>query len=76
MDGIGMGEHLAAHLSLFAGFRMAFKSVGRSHVVVTLVPVDRTDEVLELTRIAIKESGTGIAWAIDISGMVTAGGGG
>ncbi len=76
MDGIGMGEHLAAHLSLFAGFRMAFKSVGRSHVVVAVVPIERTDEVLELTRIAIKESGTGIAWAIDVAGMVTAGGGG
>lgn len=77
MDGVGMGEHLAAHLSLFAGFRMAFKSVGRSHVVMTVVPADRSDEVLELARTAITGSGggTGVAWAIDLAGFIAPGGG-
>ena len=77
IDGIGMGEHLAAHLSLFAGFRMAFKSVGKSHVVMAVVPADRSDEVLELARIAItgNGSGTGVAWAIDLAGFIAPGGG-
>jgi hypothetical protein len=77
IDGVGMGEHLAAHLSLFAGFRMAFKSVGRSHVVVTVVPAERSDEVLELARIAITGTGggTGVAWAVDLAGFIAPGGG-
>ncbi len=77
IDGIGMGEHLAAHLSLFAGFRMAFKAVGKSHVVVAVVPAARSDEVLELARIAITGTGggTGVAWAIDLAGFIAPGGG-
>lgn len=77
IDGIGMGEHLAAHLSLFAGFRMAFKSVGKSHVVIAVVPATRSDEVLELARIAITGTGggTGVAWAIDLAGFIAPGGG-
>lgn len=77
IDGVGMGEHLAAHLSLFAGFRMAFKSVGQSHVVVAVVPAERSDEVLELARIAITGTGggTGVAWAIDLAGFIAPGGG-
>jgi hypothetical protein len=77
IDGVGMGEHLAAHLSLFAGFRMAFKSVGKSHVVMAVVPADRSDEVLELARIAIVGTGggTGVAWAIDLAGFIAPGGG-
>jgi hypothetical protein len=72
VDGVGMGEHLAAHLSLFAGFRMAFKSVGKSHVVLAVIPVERTDEVLELARLTITGAGTGtgIAWAMDVVGLV------
>lgn len=77
IDGVGMGEHLAAHLSLFAGFRMAFKAVGKSHVVIAVVPAERSDEVLELTRIAITGTGggTGVAWAIDLAGFIAPGGG-
>lgn len=77
VDGVGMGEHLAAHLSLFAGFRMAFKSVGKSHVVLAVVPAERSDEVLELARIAITGTGggTGVAWAIDLAGFIAPGGG-
>ena len=76
MDGIGMGEHLAAHVSLFAGFRMAFKAIGRSHVVLVVVPAERSEEVLELTRLAMKGSQTGIAWAMDVAGAIVTGGGG
>lgn len=77
IDGVGMGEHLAAHLSLFAGFRMAFKSVGKSHVVMAVVPAARSDEVLELARLAIVGTGggTGVAWAIDLAGFIAPGGG-
>jgi mannitol/fructose-specific phosphotransferase system IIA component (Ntr-type) len=79
IDGVGMGEHLAAHLSLFAGFRMAFKSVGKSHVVMTVVPAARSDEVLELARQVIVggggTGGTGVAWAIDLAGFIAPGGG-
>lgn len=77
IDGVGMGEHLAAHLSLFAGFRMAFKSVGKSHVVMAVVAADRSDEVLELARTAITGTGggTGVAWAIDLAGFIAPGGG-
>ncbi len=77
IDGIGMGEHLAAHLSLFAGFRMAFKSVGKSHVVMTVVPAERSDEVLDLVRVVIASAGagTGVAWAIDLAGFIGPGGG-
>lgn len=77
IDGVGMGEHLAAHLSLFAGFRMAFKSVGKSHVVMTVVLAERSDEVLELARQAITGTGggTGVAWAIDLAGFIAPGGG-
>src|ERR1043165_5517200 len=70
IDGVGMGEHLAAHLSLFAGFRMAFKSVGQSHVVIAVVPAERSDEVLELARTVITGTGVGVAWAIDLAGFV------
>ena len=64
-------------LSLFAGFRMAFKSVGRSHVVLAVVPADRSDEALELARIAITGTGggVGVAWAIDLAGFIAPGGG-
>lgn len=77
IDGVGMGEHLAAHLSLFAGFRMAFKSVGKSHVVMAVVPAERSDEVLDLARQAITGTGggTGVAWAIDLAGFIAPGGG-
>lgn len=77
IDGIGMGEHLAAHLSLFAGFRMAFKAVGQSHVVLAVVPASRSDEVLELVRLTITGAGggTGVAWAIDLAGFVGPGAG-
>jgi hypothetical protein len=72
IDGVGMGEHLAAHLSLFAGFRMAFKAVGQSHVVMTVVPAERSDEVLDLVRVVIHGAGvgTGVAWAIDLAGFI------
>lgn len=64
----GMAEHLAAHTSLFAGFRSAFKVVGHSQIVLALVPADRAADVLDLVRLATRGTGlpgSGIAWAID-----------
>ena len=50
LEARGMAEHLSAHMSLFAGFKSAFKAVGHSRVILTLVPAERTEEVLELVQ--------------------------
>jgi hypothetical protein len=69
----GMAEHLAAHMSLFAGFKSAFKAVGHSQVLMTVVPTDRTAEVLDLIRISaggMTAPGSGIAFAVDVPAVV------
>ena len=68
-----MAEHLAAHMSLFAGFKSAFRAVGHSQVILTLVPIDRTGEVLEMVRIAaggMETPGSGIAFAVDVPRVI------
>lgn len=73
LEARGMAEHLAAHMSLFAGFKSAFRAVGHSQVVLTLVPVDRTGEVLEMIRIAVggmETPGSGIAFALDVPRVI------
>jgi hypothetical protein len=71
LDGRGMAEHLATHLSLFAGFKTAFTGVGHSQVVLTVVPADRSDEVLTLIQESgdLRRPGTGIAFAIELAGI-------
>lgn len=69
LEARGMAEHLAAHMSLFAGFKSAFKAVGHSQVILTVVPVERTEEVLALVREAaggMSTPGSGIAFALDV----------
>lgn len=69
----GMGEHLTAHQSLFAGFKQAFRASGASQLVLALVPASRTDEILALARAAaggMGEPGAGIAWAMDVAAAV------
>ena len=69
----GMAEHLAAHMSLFAGFKSAFKAVGHSQIILSVVPSDRTAEVLDLVRIAaggMTTPGSGIAFAMDVPAVV------
>lgn len=69
----GMAEHLAAHMSLFAGFKSAFKAVGHSQVLLTVVPAERTAEVLDLVRISaggMTAPGSGIAFALDVPAVV------
>jgi hypothetical protein len=69
LEARGMAEHLAAHMSLFAGFRSAFKAVGHSQVVLAVVPAARTEEVLEIVRLAaggMTTPGAGIAFALDV----------
>ncbi|NRA36761.1 MAG: hypothetical protein HRU15_01360 [Planctomycetes bacterium] len=73
LEARGMAEHLAAHMSLFAGFKSAFRAVGHSQVILTLVPTDRTGEVLEMVRIAaggMETPGSGIAFAIDVPRVI------
>jgi hypothetical protein len=73
LEARGMAEHLAAHMSLFAGFKSAFKAVGHSQLILTLVPVERTAEVLELVRTAaggMQIPGSGIAFAVDVPAVV------
>lgn len=72
LDGRGMAEQLAAHLSLFAGFKAAFTAVGHSQVVMTLVAASRSSEVLRLAAevAGLDQAGTGIAFAIDVAGVV------
>lgn len=73
LEARGMAEHLAAHMSLFAGFKSAFRAVGHSQVILTLVPTDRTGEVLEMVRIAaggMDTPGSGIAFAIDVPRVI------
>ena len=73
LEARGMAEHLAAHMSLFAGFKSAFRAVGHSQVILTLVPNDRTGEVLEMVRIAaggMETPGSGIAFAVDVPRVV------
>ncbi len=72
LDGRGMAEQLAAHLSLFAGFKAAFTAVGHSQVVLTVVAASRSAEVLDLaaTVAGLHQPGTGIAFAIDVAGVV------
>lgn len=73
LEARGMAEHLAAHMSLFAGFKSAFRAVGHSQVILTLVPSDRTGEVLEMVRIAaggMETPGSGIAFAVDVPRVV------
>jgi hypothetical protein len=73
LEARGMAEHLAAHMSLFAGFRSAFKAVGHSQVLLTVVPADRTAEVLDLIRIAaggMTAPGSGIAFALDVPAAI------
>lgn len=73
LEARGMAEHLSAHMSLFAGFKSAFKAVGHSQVILTLVPVERTDEVLELVRAAaggMRMPGSGIAFAVDVPQVI------
>lgn len=70
LEARGMAEHLAAHMSLFAGFRSAFRAVGHSQMIISVVPTERTAEVLELIRNAaggMRTPGSGIAFALDIS---------
>lgn len=73
LEARGMAEHLAAHMSLFAGFKSAFRAVGHSQVILTLIPTDRTGEVLEMVRIAaggMETPGSGIAFAIDVPRVI------
>ena len=72
LDARGMAEHLAAHLSLFAGFKAAFTAVGHSQVVLTVVAASRSAEVLALASAVggLQQPGTGIAFAIDVAGVV------
>ncbi len=72
LDGRGMAEHLSAHLSLFAGFKSAFTAVGHSQVVLTVVAATRRTEVLALIADVggLAQPGTGIAFAIDLAGVV------
>lgn len=73
LEARGMAEHLAAHMSLFAGFKSAFRAVGHSQLILTLVPTDRCDEVLELIRDAaggMDNPGSGIAFALDVPAVV------
>ena len=73
LEARGMAEHLAAHMSLFAGFKSAFKAVGHSQLILTLVPTERTVEVLELVRMAaggMQTPGSGIAFAVDVPAVV------
>ena len=73
LEARGMAEHLAAHMSLFAGFKSAFKAVGHSQLILTLVPSDRTAEVLDLVRTAaggMQTPGSGIAFAVDVPAVV------
>ena len=73
LEARGMAEHLAAHMSLFAGFKSAFRAVGHSQVILTLVPSDRTGEVLEMVRMAaggMETPGSGIAFAVDVPRVV------
>ena len=67
-----MAEHLAAHMSLFAGFKSAFKAVGHSQVIMTVVPNERVAEVIEMVRSAaggMTTPGAGIAFSLPV-GMV------
>ena len=72
LDARGMAEHLAAHLSLFAGFKAAFTAVGHSQVVLTLVAAHRSAEVLAMASAVggLQQPGTGIAFAIDVAGVI------
>lgn len=73
LEARGMAEHLSAHMSLFAGFKSAFKAVGHSQVILTLVPAERTEEVLELVREAaggMRTPGSGIAFAVDVPAVI------
>lgn len=72
LDGRGMAEHLATHLSLFAGFKAAFTAVGHSQVVMTVVPATRSSDVMTMaTEVGgLQQPGTGIAFAIDLAGVV------
>jgi len=72
LDARGMAEHLAAHLSLFAGFKSAFTAVGHSQVVLTVVAAHRSAEVLALASEVggLQQPGTGIAFAIEVAGVV------
>lgn len=69
----GMAEHLATHMSLFAGFKTAFNAVGHSQVLMTVVPAERTAEVFDLIRIAaggMTAPGSGIAFALDVPASI------
>ena len=73
LEARGMAEHLAAHMSLFAGFKSAFKAVGHSQLILTLVPAERTAEVLGLVKTAaggMQTPGSGIAFAVDVPAVV------
>jgi nitrogen regulatory protein PII len=72
LDGRGMAEHLAAHLSLFAGFKTAFGAVGHSQVVISVVPAERSAEVLALASTAgdLGQPGTGLAFALEVADAV------
>ena len=72
LDGRGMAEHLAAHLSLFAGFKTAFGAVGHSQVVIAVVPAARSSEVLAIAAAAgeLSRPGTGLAFALDVADAV------
>jgi len=68
LEARGMAEHLAAHMSLFAGFKSAFKAVGHSQVILTVVPAERSNEVLGLVREAaggMRTPGSGIAFVVE-----------
>ncbi len=73
LEARGMAEHLAAHMSLFAGFKSAFKAVGHSQVILSLVPNGRVREVLEMVKTAaggMVTPGAGIAFALDVPMVV------
>lgn len=78
LEAQGMAEHLAAHLSLFAGFRSAFRTTGQGRLVLAVVPAARGDELLDVVRDVLSgEVGRGgIAWAMEVGAVVGLGDGG
>lgn len=69
LEARGMAEHLAAHMSLFAGFKSAFKAVGHSQVILTVVPHERVAEVIDMIRNAtggMNTPGAGVAFSVPL----------
>jgi hypothetical protein len=72
LDGRGLSEHLAAHVSLFAGFKAGFAAVGHSRVVLSVIPTAQVGDVLGLIRTCGKldQPGTVLAFALDLAAVV------